>query len=59
MDEVFGKHTELRFDENEASIVTGGTGRSWDLRIARWLEGALPSDFDADLLERSPVIPRS
>lgn len=51
--------TELRFDEDEASIVTGGTGRSWDLRIARWLEGALPSHFDAELLERSPVIPRS
>lgn len=51
--------TELRFDEGESSVVTGGTGRSWDLRIARWLEGALPTDFDADLLERSPVIPRS
>jgi predicted pyridoxine 5'-phosphate oxidase superfamily flavin-nucleotide-binding protein len=51
--------TELYFDDDEASIVTGGTGRSWDLRIERWVEGALPTDFDADLLERSPVIPRS
>jgi uncharacterized protein len=49
--------TELRFDE--ASIATGGTGRSWDLRIARWLEGALPASVDADLVERSPVIPRT
>ncbi len=51
--------TELRFDADEASIVTGGTGRSWDLHIEHWMEGALPADVDADLLERSPVIPRS
>jgi predicted pyridoxine 5'-phosphate oxidase superfamily flavin-nucleotide-binding protein len=51
--------TELRFDADEASIVTGGTGRSWELHIERWMEGALPANVDADLLERSPVIPRS
>jgi predicted pyridoxine 5'-phosphate oxidase superfamily flavin-nucleotide-binding protein len=49
--------TELRFDDDEASIVTGGTGRSWDLRIARWLEGPLPAGVDAELLERSPFVP--
>jgi predicted pyridoxine 5'-phosphate oxidase superfamily flavin-nucleotide-binding protein len=49
--------TELRFGQDEASIVTGGTGRSWDLHIARWLEGPLPGGVDAELLERSRFIP--
>lgn len=49
--------TALRFDQDEASLVTGGTGRSWDLRVSRWLEGALPADVDAELLDRSPFNP--
>jgi predicted pyridoxine 5'-phosphate oxidase superfamily flavin-nucleotide-binding protein len=50
--------TRLHFDTNETRIVTGGTGRSWDLRVTRWVEGALPPTIDAELLERSRFIPR-
>ncbi len=51
--------TELHFDDHDASIVTGGTGRSWDLHVVRWSEGALPASVGAELLERSRLIPRS
>ncbi len=51
--------TTLHFDQDEAALVTGGTGRSWDLEVTRWLEGALPASADAELLERSPFVPRS
>jgi len=50
--------TTLRFDEVDASLVTGGTGRAWDLHVTRWVEGSLPNDVDAELLERSRVIPQ-
>ena len=50
--------TRLHFDTNETRIATGGTGRSWDLRVTRWVEGALPATIDAEFLERSRFIPR-
>lgn len=50
--------TRLHFDTDEASIVTGGTGRSWELRVERWIEGALPDGVDGRLLERSRFNPR-
>jgi predicted pyridoxine 5'-phosphate oxidase superfamily flavin-nucleotide-binding protein len=48
---VTGK-TVLRFDTSETNVVTGGTGRSWDLDVTRWIEGALPARVQAELLER-------
>ena len=50
--------TRLHFDTDEAQTVTGGTGRSWDLSVTRWVEGALPESIDAELLERSRFNPR-
>jgi hypothetical protein len=49
----------LRFDQDEKELVTGGTCRSWDLHIQRWVEGALPSALHGELLERSRLIPES
>jgi hypothetical protein len=50
--------TRLHFDTDETRTVTGGTGRSWDLSVTRWIEGALPAGVDADLLQRSKFNPR-
>lgn len=50
--------TELRLDREEARLVTGGTARSWDLKVTCWLEGALPFAVDAELLGRSRFNPR-
>jgi hypothetical protein len=47
--------TSLSFGETE--LVTGGTGRSWDLRVERWVEGALPAGVAAALVERSSYNP--
>jgi len=51
--------TTLRFDDPDPSLRTGGTRRAWDLRIERWVEGPLPAAVGADLVERSPVVPRT
>jgi predicted pyridoxine 5'-phosphate oxidase superfamily flavin-nucleotide-binding protein len=48
--------TSLSFDESE--LVTGGTGRSWELYIERWVEGALPGGVAAELVERSRFNPK-
>ena len=45
----------LSFDEKR--LVTGGTGRSWDLRVESWIEGALPGGVAAALVERSRFNP--
>jgi hypothetical protein len=51
--------TELHLGEAVTPLLTGGTGRSWSLRIQRWVEGALPATIDAQLLERSRFNPKS
>jgi uncharacterized protein len=47
--------TSLSFAEEQ--LVTGGTRRSWDLRVESWLEGALPGGVTGALLERSRFNP--
>jgi hypothetical protein len=49
----------LRFDPDETSLPTGGTGRSWELSVARWSETPLPHGIDAEFLERSKFNPRT
>jgi hypothetical protein len=61
---VTGK-TALHFAEPELylsetpALVTGGTGRSWSLQVERWVEGALPGNVGAELLERSRFNPKA
>lgn len=47
--------TSLSFAEEQ--LVTGGTRRSWDLRVESWVEGALPGGVAGALLERSRFNP--
>ena len=51
--------TTLHLGGEDPTLVTAGTGRSWDLSIEEWVEGPLPSSIAAELLARSRVIPRS
>jgi predicted pyridoxine 5'-phosphate oxidase superfamily flavin-nucleotide-binding protein len=47
----------LRFDQPEQELVTGGTGRSLELRIEHWVEGSLPTTVDVGMPEPSPFNP--
>ena len=49
--------TSLDFDER--ALETGGTRRSWELQIGRWVEAALPAGIEAELLERSRFNPKA
>jgi predicted pyridoxine 5'-phosphate oxidase superfamily flavin-nucleotide-binding protein len=49
--------TTLSFDERQ--LITGGTRRSWDLRVESWLEGALPGGVVSALVQRSCFNPKA
>lgn len=48
---------EIRWDLDEAPEETGGTGRSWDFEVHRWLETMLPFQVEWEFLDYSPFNP--
>lgn len=45
------------FGAEDPAHPTGGTGRYWQFTVARWVDLALPSTVDWELLDRSPFNP--
>lgn len=49
--------TEILWNESDREAETGGTGRFWTLRVARWISIDFPVSVTSELLESSPFNP--
>ena len=52
-----GGEAELLFDQDDPAGLTGGTGRFWDVHVARWRLAHVPTSLTGELLDASPFSP--
>jgi predicted pyridoxine 5'-phosphate oxidase superfamily flavin-nucleotide-binding protein len=55
----FSGSARLRFDVEDPTQPTGGTGRYWDLAVREWVQFDLPPGMRWELLDASPYNPQA
>jgi len=48
---------QVFWDQPDAADATGGTGRFWEFKVARWVETELPASLETRFIDASPFLP--